>query len=204
MLGLVVPDRDGMHLVDEDVGGHEHRVGEQAQVLARLVRLLLELGHPLELADPGDRPQDPGEFGVLGHLGLVVEEGTVGVDPRRQHHLGRLQPGLSELHGVVGDRHGVQVDDAVVAVVAVLHLPPVVEGSDQVAEVQLAGGLDPREHSLRHNSPSIEKRRGRGRRRRMFRARSDLVGPPPGRRGHHERQDSGVGRRRTSPSPTCG
>jgi hypothetical protein len=56
MLPLVVADRDEVGLVEQDVAGHQNRVGEECggdELLFR--RLLLELGHPAELSVARDR-----------------------------------------------------------------------------------------------------------------------------------------------------
>ena len=44
----------------------------------------------------------------------------------------------------MGDRQGVEVDDAVDAVGGVLHVDPVADGPEVVAEMEGAGGLDAR------------------------------------------------------------
>ena len=73
VLALVLPDRHLVGLVEQDVGGHQHRVGEQPDVgalRAHLGGLVLELGHPLGLPEPGQAAEDPAQLGVLGHVGL--------------------------------------------------------------------------------------------------------------------------------------
>ena len=66
VLALVFAHRHRMHLVDQNVRRHQHRIGEKTQVLAGAVGFFLELGHPVELADPGDGGKHPRQFGVLG------------------------------------------------------------------------------------------------------------------------------------------
>lgn len=67
MLLLVITDRNMGGAVDHNVGGHQARIGEKTEggVLAVLSGLVLELGHPVHPADPGDAVEDPGEFSVL-------------------------------------------------------------------------------------------------------------------------------------------
>ena len=74
VLGLVIPHRHGVGAVDEDVGGHQDRIGEQPELLTGLVGLLLVLRHTFELSHPGERAEDPGQLGVLGHIALVIEQ----------------------------------------------------------------------------------------------------------------------------------
>ena len=63
---LVLADRHERRLVDDDVGGLQDRVGEQAVVdVVGLVALLLLVGRrPLQPADRRDRREQPGELGV--------------------------------------------------------------------------------------------------------------------------------------------
>ena len=66
VLLLVLADRNMRRLVGENVGRHQVRVGIEADrgVLLVLARLLLELRHPVEPAEPGDAVEDPGELGM--------------------------------------------------------------------------------------------------------------------------------------------
>jgi len=93
MLLLILTDRDMGCAVDQDVRRHQGRVGIKAdgRVLAILAGLLLELGHAVEPAQPGDAIEHPGELGVLGDLALVEHDvppridaaGDVGRRPSR-------------------------------------------------------------------------------------------------------------------------
>ena len=71
MLLLVLADRHMGRAIDQDVGRHQARIGEQPDrgVLAVLAGLLLELGHAVEPAHAGDAVEHPGELGVLGAPG---------------------------------------------------------------------------------------------------------------------------------------
>jgi hypothetical protein len=71
MLALVLPDRDVLRPVEQDVGRLQDRVGEQPDGGAlgtTLDRLVLELGHPAGLTEAGQAVEDPGELCVGGHL----------------------------------------------------------------------------------------------------------------------------------------
>ncbi len=60
-------------LVEQDVCGHEHGVGEQAGadlLVARLARLFLELHHPFEPPDGRRALQQPGQLRVRRHVRL--------------------------------------------------------------------------------------------------------------------------------------
>ena len=71
MLLLVVADRHVGGAIEQDVGRHQHRIVVEAdgRVLAVLARLLLELGHAVEPAEPRDAIEHPGELGVLVRRG---------------------------------------------------------------------------------------------------------------------------------------
>ena len=70
VLLLVLAHRHMRRAVDQDVGRHQDRIGEEADrgVLPVLAGLLLELGHAVEPAHAGDAVEHPGELRVLVHL----------------------------------------------------------------------------------------------------------------------------------------
>ena len=57
-----------------------------------------------------------------------------------------MRVGLGKLGRVAGDGQGVQVDHAVVGVVAVLEVDPPAQRPEVVAQVHGPGGLDPGKH----------------------------------------------------------
>ena len=82
VLALVVADGHRVGVVQEDVGRHQHRVGEQARPDRLLAgALLLELGHPLQLAVGGGALEEPFERGVLGDLALYEERAAIRIEP---------------------------------------------------------------------------------------------------------------------------
>ena len=92
MLLLVVADRHMRGAVDQDVGGHQVRIGEQPDrgVLAVLAGLLLELRHAVEPAHAGDAVEDPGELGVLGDPALVEDDVLLRIDAGGEEGRGDL------------------------------------------------------------------------------------------------------------------
>ena len=136
VLALVVADGNALALVEQHVGRHQHRIGEQADAdrLAAL-GLGLELGHPRHLAGRRDAGQDPGQLGVLAHVRLDEQRRAVGVDAGCEQQRGEVERGRAELLDVVRHRQRVQVDDAEQAVVPVLVGDPVPDRPEQVAEV---------------------------------------------------------------------
>ncbi len=114
VLGLVLADRDLVGVVQEDVGRHEDRVVEQAGAdRLLLAALLLELGHPPELADGGDAVEDPGELGDERHVALHEEDAPLRVEAGGQEQHGQPAALGAQLVGLVGERHRVEVDHAV-------------------------------------------------------------------------------------------
>ena len=144
VLLLVLAHRDGVGAVQQDVRRHEHRVVEEPDGDALALgagRLVLELRHAAQLAHVGDRVQDPHELGVRRHVALYEDDGPLRVDAGgkiRVGHVDRVAPELGA-HLAHGDR--VQIDDAVDAVVCLLHGDVVADGAEVVAEVQRARGL---------------------------------------------------------------
>ena len=145
MLLLVFADRHLVGAVEQDVGGHEHRVVEQphADALAlAAARLVLELRHAPQLAHVGDGVEQPHELGVLRHVRLHDDDGALGVDAGREEHVGQLDRVAAQHGALLAHGDGVQVDDAEDAVVGLLHGDEVADRAQVVAEVQRAARLD--------------------------------------------------------------
>ena len=91
----------------------------------------------------GDRREQPGQLGVLAHVGLAEEDAALRVEPGGEQDRGRVVEPLAQLGGVEGDRERVQVDDAEDRRLApVLALDVLADRADVVAEVLAAGRLD--------------------------------------------------------------
>ncbi len=147
VLHLVLPHGDGVRLVDEDVRRLEHGVQEEAGPHGLLLAgLVLELGHAGEVPQGGEGGEDPGELGVLGHVGLDEEGDPLGVKPRRHVDQGGLKGALGQGGGVVGEGvgEGVVVHDAEEGFPPQLFpdLHPLLDGPQVVADVDFPRGLD--------------------------------------------------------------
>ena len=124
VLALVVADRDLVGAVGEHVGGLQDRVEEEAggDELALLRRLLLELGMRLRSPYAVTRREQPGQLGVLVHVGLAEEDAALGIEAGGDQDRGRVVEPLAQLGRVLRDGDRVQVDDAVDRLAAVLAL----------------------------------------------------------------------------------
>ena len=116
VLDLVAAHRHLVGLEDQDVGGHQHRVHEQAGVDARVIVLLLGavlvycglvgVG-TVEDALARHAGQEPGQLRDFGNVGLAVEPHLVRVQPGSQPGRGDFQG------GALGTRRILRLDQAV-------------------------------------------------------------------------------------------
>ena len=143
VLPLVVADRDDVGLVEQDVAGHQHRVGEEpgGDELAALA-LVLELGHAAQLAVARHSRQQPRRLRVRGDVALAEDRRALRVEAGREEHRREVERPRAQVVGVVLDGDRVQVDDAEEAVAALLRRRVLAEAADQVAEVLVARRLD--------------------------------------------------------------
>ncbi len=150
VLFLVFADGHVGAFVQQDVGGHQVRVGIEADggVFLVLAGLFLELGHAVEPPQAGHAIEDPGQLRVAGHLALVEDDVALGVDAGGQHRGGDV-PGVGfQLFRVLPDGDGVQVDDAEQAFVIVLQPHPVANGAQVIAEMQITRRLHAGKNTL--------------------------------------------------------
>ena len=77
--GLIHAHRDDARLVEGDVGGHQHRVADEAvvNVVGLLAHFILERGQPGEPAQGGHHRKQEMQFGYLGHVGLDEDDGAL-------------------------------------------------------------------------------------------------------------------------------
>ena len=99
VLALIVADRHPVGVVEQDVGGHEHRVGEQpdpGRLLALLGRLVLELRHAPQLTHAGRALQQPGQLGVGRHVALHEQRAGLRVQAGGEQQGRHGQGGLAQ------------------------------------------------------------------------------------------------------------
>ena len=150
VLGLVLPDRHGVGLVDEDVRGLEDGIVEQAgrDVLTLPLGFLLELGHPAELTEGRHAIEEPAELGVLGDVALDEDRALRGVEPGGHVVEGGVPNPLGQELRVVRDGDRVEVDDGKEAVVVVHQADPVLDSAEIVADMDRAARLDAAQDTL--------------------------------------------------------
>jgi hypothetical protein len=143
VLLLVLADGHDVRVEEDDVGGHEHRVGKEAEIgIDALGGLVLVAVRALEQAHGRERADQPGEFADLGDVALAPEDGLGGVEAAGQPVEGDALGVGAALPGVGQRRHRVVVGDEVVGVAAGLQLDGRAHGAEVVADVKGAGGRD--------------------------------------------------------------
>ncbi len=159
VLTLVVTHRDLVRVVQQDVGGLQGGVREQAgRDEVALVGLVLELRHPGQLAEADVALHHPRQLAVLGHVALDEHRGDVGVEADGEEARRQLDGALADDAGLLGDGQGVEVDDAVERVHLVLGGGPSPQRPQVVAEVDVTGGLHARQdtgHAEHSTDPSV-------------------------------------------------
>ena len=150
VLLLVLADGHEVRVVDQDVGGLEHRVGEEA-VVTRLSRRHLVLVRVAALEEPHrrHRREHPGELGDLGDVRLAEQHRPLGIEAAGQvvegDGVGVGPPGGAVAHAV----HRVVIRDEQQHLVGFLQLHELAQRPEVVADVQeVAGGLHPRQDAL--------------------------------------------------------
>lgn len=139
VLLLIFTHRHQVGVIKQDIRGHQDRVEKQAGVDRLLLAgLVLELGHPLQLSQGAKATEDPGQFGMPDDMGLHEEPAPGRVEPAG-HVLGEARISvIPELGRDGGDRDGVLVNDAEVAIVVVLHPAPVKDRPEVITQMQAA------------------------------------------------------------------
>ena len=150
MLPLVLPHRHQIRLIQQNIRGHQNRVGEQSRgdVVRVLLGLGLKLGHAAQLTKLGVAAQHPAQLRVLGHMALDEHDVFLGVQAAGDV-LGQLvHTAAAQVSRVLPHGDGVHIHDAVQAVIFLLQIHPVANGSHIRAQGQLSAGLNTAEYPL--------------------------------------------------------
>ena len=144
VLQLVLAYGNVVGLVLQDVGSHEHGVGEEAgiDVVGVLASLVLEGNGLLEFAQIGMHIEQGVEFAGFGNVTLHIDHALLGI-----HTCSKVFGQDAADVGVEGRRVGsggqrVIIGYEITAIVVVLHFDKVAKGTIVVSEVQVPGGAD--------------------------------------------------------------
>ena len=152
MLALVVADGHLVGVVEEDVGGHERRVGEQAaghEPAAALSALSdLSLNWVMRRSSPIEAVHSMSQASSLCSCTWLCTNSvdTVGSRPDGQEGGGQAEGLGPQLRRVLGHGEGVEVDHAVEGFGALV-VDPVAQGAQVAAEGRVPGRFHAREHA---------------------------------------------------------
>lgn len=153
MLFLVFADGDAIGVVEEDIGGHEDGIKQQAcadEVCVAALRFILKLGHAFELAERAEAAEDPCEFIVADDVALGEQVAFGGIEAAGDVHCEGTVRGLAQFGGFIGEGDCVLIDDTEKALKVIDERTPIGDGAEKVAEVEVAGGLSAGEDSGFH------------------------------------------------------
>ena len=144
MLFLVIADGHMGGIVQQHIGGLQHGIGEQrdAGAFAVLAGLVLELRHPVQPAHARGAVQQPLQLGMGGHTGLVEQGRLVRIDARCDQRGGHFARTGAQGRRIMRHGYGVQIGQEEQAFAFILHLHPVDDRAEIIAEMEIAGGLD--------------------------------------------------------------
>jgi len=133
-----------MGLMDDDVGGHKRRIGEEpgVDVVGLLADLLLERSAALKLTYVGVHVQEQVQLGGLRNVALDIQGGLFRVHPAGQVFRKHLLNIPVQVHrsGVGGQ--GMIIRNEEEALVLMLHLDKIPECTKVVSKVQVPGRPD--------------------------------------------------------------
>ena len=144
MLDLVLADGHDVGVIDQDVGRHEHRIGEQPGVGAEPAGLLVLVGNAaFQQAHGRAAEQDPAELGHLGHVRLQEQRGPIRIEPQGQQIERRVERVAPQLRGIADRCQGMQVGDEVEGRFGlILQVDVLADRAEVVAPMETPGGLD--------------------------------------------------------------
>ena len=127
VLLLILPHRDEIRLIEQNIRRHQHGVGKQARgdVVGVLLGFGLELGHAAQLTELRIAPEHPAQLRVLRHMALDKHDILLRIQTAGDVLRQLVDAPAAERGRILPDGDGVHVDDAVQAVVVVLQVDPV-------------------------------------------------------------------------------
>lgn len=153
VLDLVLAHGHHVRAIEQDVRGHQHRIGEESEVGGEPARHLVLVGvGALEVREGHHRAEDPVQLEHLRHVALAEERGARRIDAQREEARGGLERERPRPCGVADRRQRVQVGDEVERLARILKADELPHRSDPVAEVEPSRRLQARDDA--HVSPA--------------------------------------------------
>ena len=144
VLRLIVAHRHDVGLIQQNVGGHQHR--DTAAGRRRSVSCACDLA--LYCVIRSSQPTGVTQVSIQASSACsatddcTTSEECLGSMPMRQQHPGQLLNLGAQLLGILINRDRMQVDDAVDAIVVILDLDPVLQRPQIISDVRAAGRLN--------------------------------------------------------------
>ncbi len=143
VLLLVPPDRDHIRIVEQDVGGLEHRVGEQTRIRAEPAGNLVLVGNSaLQQPYRCDAAQEPHQLRVLRHLRLAEKDAPVRVQSGGEKSQRAAAHVRAQSRRVAHAGEGVQIHQDGEDLPPLLQFDQGPHCPEVVAQVERAGWLD--------------------------------------------------------------
>ena len=149
MLLLVLPYRDDVGVIEEDVGRHQHRVVEKAGIRLEAFCHFVLIGMRLHEERYGDEALEyPRELGVLRDARLLKDDDLLRVDTDAEVVEDDVDYVGAQERCVLHGGQGVVIRDHEHAVVLLIGIKERLKRAEIVADVERAGGLEAGEQSL--------------------------------------------------------
>ena len=151
MLLLVFTHRHVRRLIQQHVGGLQNGIGKQrnARAFAVLAGLVLELGHPVEPTHPRRARQQPLQLRMGRNARLIEQDCLIGIQPAGEQRGCHLAGVCGQLLGHMRHRNGMQIREEIQAFHFILHLHPVADRAQIIAEMKVASWLNTRNDAHR-------------------------------------------------------
>jgi len=157
MLFLILADRNFFALKEEDVGGHEDRIGKESVVGGNAARrLVFKAVATFEEPHRREVGEDPGQLLHLGEIGLYPEGTLFRIHPQGKKVDGRFHRPFRQGLTVTDRGHGVIVGDEAEELLILLIIDHLLHHAEVVTEMEGAGRLNAGEHA--HNERTSQSR----------------------------------------------
>ena len=139
MLLLIVTHRNDVRIIQQNVGSHQHRIGEQtSRCRLFILAFILELGHSGQLAGIGLAGQHPSQFCVTRNIRLHENDGFLWIDSYRQIQGSHIQNMLPQGFRILRHGDGMLVHDTVNAFMIILQLYELLQCTQIISQVNVS------------------------------------------------------------------